>query len=1167
MPTTEERANKRRKTDDALPSALPAIKSSEQLHQNFGYWKSSSSSQLKAALDQFSNFLSQLSVSNKTDGEYERRLAILSKYCKEQSSASHDEVDFPDLLAIWSHASETNDESLLASIPSVLAQFYQSIDTSLDLRDFGISLGHSLLKRDQLRLFDKCLSSPRSKQHLIAPALRLLTKLIEFDQGTLATNVFNRRDHLYRRLDDILGRSQTADESPSVAHRSALEFLIANLKYIDNAAKIELISHGSLIYSAIRGLSTEQPNIVCATLRALVDFILDDPNMGGRLKSRCFNSGILTALAKLYAYDRDVPEDDSSLSVRAVLHEVLTKICTSSDIVNPQYGWYPVGFNANVAGNDGDMVPLGLDAPYFTDEYAERIPVKNGVLSVFLQTLRPGEDVLHNELILSVFSAAPELVADYFTKRTKFNLQPGDTPLWRGQFAFLFSIVQLSVPENFGWPDVIPQNPPPLSVIIENILPRPLDKSNLSKCLLSKDTLLIMSTMRYMTIALQKLKLVLEQVNQASRLSDLWAQASTSLISLFSERFPPLQEVIGTMSDHKESEQIRGTILECIATHYDVLPSISVVAKFDAAPFLTTAIKNLVSRDLDAYAQGTLNEQILHLLNIASRSSTTRWWQKPSPEDLSPVTSLLRFCTRSPESSLVRSALSILQDVLVFRGILNASRSLDVLILSLTESKKYQPELATYEFLDNCMTRTMQRPVKYLDRIEIIQDEVSDKAPLSLLTCCVAEQWPFVAKKASEDDVKNIAGWIARFFVAMGQAGENLGVMTVLQQEMLNLPDEYARSKKILTKALEKQLKKPIELSSPIDAAGGLEAKARSSVVDTVKMAERLFPANDLDLNTVFSQPPPIPQSLTGLFRWEKSDFDTEIQSGRLANLIRCTISPSHEVRIQAFHTLQTVAHSVENSNYSEKTQLYLLLGELSESIRSLILTGSDGGERTSSSSPPPPPPSLLSELAIHFLPVLSDPSSPLYSKTNEFLLLGPSWTSHRLIPYWTRQKFLTETTSDDTPGTNAQHAEIAWFLDFLIMALRTTLDLDLYRRAQVFTGLFSYYVSPASPKETRRRILQLVYRALQIPGGSDTLITRVGVREWLAVARNVRDHSGNGVSRMGKVDVEMRRIIDALSREVMEKCDRDGIAKWEAQRPIDKKTHDAGVVEEMEVD
>lgn len=1067
-------------------------------------------------------------------------------------------MDFPDLLAIWSHAGETNDESVLAAVPSVLVQFYRSIDNSLDLRDFGISLGHSLLKRDQLRLFDKCLSSPRSKEHLIAPALQLLTKLIEFDQGTLATNVFNRRDHLYRRLDDILGRAQTADGSPSVAHKSALEFLIANLKYIDNAAKIELITHGKTIYSAIRGLSTEQPDIICATLHALGEFILDDPNLAGRLKSRCFNSGILNALAKLYAYDRDAPEAGSSPSVWAVLHQVLTKTCTSSDIVNQQYGWYPVGVNANVVASDQDMVPLGLDAPYLTDEYADKIPVKNGVLSVFLQTLRPGEDILHNELILSVFSTAPELIADYFTKRTKFNLQPGDSPLWRGQFAFLFSVVQLSVPENFGWPDIMPQNPPPLSIVIENILPRPLDRPILSKCLQSKDTLLIMSSIRYMTVALQKLKLVLEQIDQAALLSDLWAQASTNLISMFSERVPVLQEVIGTISDQtKGNRQLHASILECIATHYDVLPSVSIVAKFDAGPLLTTAIRDCASQDLDAFTQGALNEQILHLLAIAAHSSTTRWWQKSGSDILSPVTSLLRFCAQNPESSLVRSALSILQDVLVFRGILNASRSLDVLILSLKDSKKWQPELATYEFLDNCMTRTMQRPVKYLDLIEIAQQNVSDKTPLSLLACCVAEQWPFVIKKATEDDIKNIAGWIARFFVAMGQDGENLGVLMAFQQDMLNLPDEYGRSKSTLTKALEKQRKKPVDLPSPTTDAAAPEAKARSSVVDTVRMAERLFPAKELDLGSIFIQPPIIPQSLTGLSRWDKSDFDTEIQSGRLANLIRCTISPSQEVRIQAFHTLQTVAHSVESSTYSEKTQLYLVLGELSESIRSLTLTGTDGdrlSSRSTASTSSPPPPSILAELAVHFLPIISDPASPLYRKTNEFLLQGPAWTAHRLIPYWTRQTFLSETSSDDTPGTNAQHAEIASFLDLLILSLRTVEDLDLYRRAQIFTGLFTYYLSPASPKETRRRILHLVHCALHIPGGSDTLITRVGVREWLAVARNVRDHSGHGPSRMGKVDLEMRRLIDALGREVMHTCDSHAIAKWEAQRPIDKK-------------
>lgn len=1108
-------------------------------------------------------------------------MQILRKYCDEQSPVSHDQVDFPDILATWAHASESNDETILLAAPSALVQFFQTISGHLDFRDFGLSLCHSLLKRNQLRLFEKALSAPRSKDSLIAINLQLLTEIISFDEGVLARNVFGRRDYLYKRLDGILGNARSSQRNLLAAHREALKFLLANLKYLDTTAKTEIITRGKTLFSAISSLPQEEPEIVLETLNAFEQWIFEDVTLPKQLKGRCFNSGVLTALAKLYDYEqsqentRDINHAQSS--VRDSLHNLLLKICTSNKaILLPQTGWYPLGTNPERLEIDENTIDLGLDSPYYFDEYTEKIPVKNGALSTFIQGLKPGEDVLHARLTTAIFATAPELVAEYFTKKQKFLAQASDDPLWRGQFAFLFSVVQLDVPQNLGWLEHLPVTPPPLSIAIASILPRPLERSITTKWLHSEDEIVVLSILRFLTIALDKLDSVLRIIDQAAAKSHLWSQAWIKLTKMFVERVPPLQEVIATL--HKlepDKEPLRATVLECIARYHKVLPSAAAGLKFDLTPLLSKVMLRLELEDLDEPIRNTLHEQLSHQLTIAKGSSVTKWWQKTNPETLSPVALLLRFCVKSPESTLTKQATAILRDLLTSKGVLNSTtHSLDALLTSLAAATKRQADETTYQFLDNCMTRTVQRPVKYLDQVEHLQTLVSDKKAVSLIACCVAEQWPFVLKKGDKALTKNIAGWIARFFMALDAAVENYRVLMHFQTDMLNATGADEKAKKALANAFEKERKKPVTLN---ESASSDTVEKTNSSYDFEDANQHSASQETVQLDTVFPELAAIPKSLTGLTRWSKPDFESEVQSGRLANLIRCLISTDQETRLQAFHTLQTVMRAVEQSSYSEKTQLYILLGEVTETVKghSLQLFGGPSGVI--------PPPSITSELAISIVNVISDPSSPFYQKTNKFLLRSPSWNLNLLIPYWMNEIFLTEPETDDAFGPlssnvtsnisnstlaivdskNAHHIEISHFLaTVLIPSLRTSADLDLFRRAQIYTRLFSYYLAPVCPKAIRKQILHVVHLTNQIPGGSDMLITRTGAREWLRIARDIRDHSGHGPSNFGKVDLEIRGIIDALLLEVAEKSDRTEIERWEDRRPLFKQGHSEGVEE-----
>jgi len=1144
MAQSEEGSRKRRKLDNGLVQDVK-ITNAARLHDILHFRQSTSPEVktgafflsptwtvwlTKVGINTFERFLSVIAESTSV-AEQARQLKILKEYCHEQSSDSNDRVDFPDLLSTWSFASQAGDEAIASAVPAALAQFFETVSGHLDFREFGLSLCHSLLKRDQLRLFGRGLSSPRSKEFLISPCLWLLTEIVSFDGGTLANKVFKHGDILYKHLDTfldhrpVLSDATPADRRQPTIRHMALRLLLANLKYLDPGATAELITHGKTLLAAIRNLSSDRGDIVVDILQAIDQHMIEEEGIPRQVKVRCLNAGTLSALAKLYDYEVVFEEDDGSSprsikSVRDAVHELLMKICTGKKgILTPQSGWYPAGVNADVSELDEVVTELGLDSPYYFDDYTASVPVKNGTLSTFIQTLKPGADVLQAGLLTSIFTSAPELVADYFSKKTTLAVPPQDEPVWRGHFGFLFSVVQLPLPRNGGWPDHVPAMPPPLSIVIESVIPRPLDRATISRCFHMNEEIMTMSAARLMTVALEKLDSVLTMFDAAVSVSSLWSRAIPKLVNLFIQRTPPLSEVITALQrTPKSSELTRTTVLECIAAFHKVVPEVTSSSKFDISPTLVDVLKKIQSETPESARQGPMRDQVSKLVEIAALSPATKWWHKPDSEAVSPLMQLLTYSLTAQDDRVQRRAHRVVSTKLTEKGVLDPdTRAFDALVASLTGTKKWTPEMETFQFMDSCLTRTMQRPVKYLDQLEEAQHLVSDTRPLSLMACSVAEQWPFVLKKDDTRAIKNISEWIARFFSALDLAGENFRVLQLFQQQMLTQADSHRKAKSAFEKALNKQRKKPMVLGD----------REPDGTVDTgdaeTSRGPTLPPSNavEIDLDGVFGHPAVCPSSLEGLDRWEKADYEFEASGGRLASLIQCTTSPEREIRLQTFQTLQSVMRSLDASTYTEKEPVYLLLGEFSETMRQGPGAGLHDG----------PLPSLVAALAVQLLKIVSDPADHMYSKANRFLLRGPVWDPDpsRLIHYWVDKILLSEPEYDD-----GHDVEVDRLLDTLVDGLRTPADMELYRRSNVFQRVLSLYWSPRCQRAARRKILQLVYRAVQA-GGADTLITRVGIRAWLSVVKRG----------------DNRDLGDRLERVIQEQCTVSDMERWERSRPV----------------
>jgi nucleolar pre-ribosomal-associated protein 1 len=377
---------------------------------------------LVAGIERFRKFLADISIQEDA-AEQEILLKVLKQYCDDQASSSKDEVDFSDLLSTWSFAAQNNADAITSAVPAALAQFFRTISKHLEFRDFGLSLCHSLLKNEQVRLLVRGLSAPKHRDFLISPCLRLLTEMMSFDGGTMADNVFSRRDSLLRRLDVLLESplrpSRDEDRRRPTVRRMAQRLLLAMIRYLSPEARSELVNQGEVLASCLKELAKDGGDIVRDILKAMQKDLLG-LDLSKADKTRLLSASNLQSLASLYDFeDEAVDLEANAFLVRQAAHDFLVFACTSPrGILTTPAGWYPPNYDVKSSSDDDNdsAIDLGLDSPYISDDYAVSVPVRNRELSQFVQRLKPTSDTLQAELVVGIFTAAPELVADYFLK-------------------------------------------------------------------------------------------------------------------------------------------------------------------------------------------------------------------------------------------------------------------------------------------------------------------------------------------------------------------------------------------------------------------------------------------------------------------------------------------------------------------------------------------------------------------------------------------------------------------------------------------------------------------------------------------------------------------------------------------------------------------------------
>ncbi|PLB42204.1 NPA1/URB1 family protein [Aspergillus candidus] len=1062
--------SKRRKLDTPQgPDSGASITSHTQLRTLLVF--SQNVAESKQGLKKFKEFLNEIGATEDED-EKAKKFRVLKGYTDSQiSNYAEDPICFPDLIQTWSFADTSNNEGLLTTVPSVLALFIKSISSRLEFREFGLALCKHLLHKDQLRLFNRGLTATKSKEHLISPCLRLLTEIVSFDGGAVARLVYSSRYITFKRIEVFLTPNKAQleenddDSRKSTLRRNAQRYVLANLRFQHASAKADIIEQTKVIRAFLEFVRKDPRDIVRDIIAMIERDIVQDSSLSRNTRTRFFNRWNMERLVTLYGYDRESEEPNpTGISIVNEVHRLLMNVCKDSSlgVLLPETGWYPNTSDPETLPTEDDTsIELGLDSAVYVDRYRDNVPVRNGILSHVAQVLRPDTDSLQIELLVTIFKAAPELVADFFSKKVMFVSDPKPTPSWLAESALLFSTVSLPVPSNCGWKEKIPAMPPPVSVVIESILPRPLTQKTLTRCLNLNTEIITLFAVRILTIAFKKLRKVLDIFNADHGISQsFWTQAANKLLVEFSNRCPAVKDVATLYKrTAKEDLQQQEAVAELLCCFYEVVPDSAFEEGFDASLFLVDILKRLDEPKLSEDDSEMLLGQLQSILKIAQQSASMRWWQSPASIQYSAFTSILKVLAEAASRDSLKDIDALLRSVLVENSVLQAPSSFPAILTSFETSN---PETLQHQiaFFDNCACRVAKKPVHYQDLLGNLHQDASK--PVSPLVSAITEQWPFVVKAGNAKMESAVSAWVARVLGKLRQAGEDAKVLKAARDNLVD-----ATQDKKVKSTLKKALKGTEE-----DADDAKSAPATAQPASASNQTPRV------DLEEVFGALPTEGKTHNELQKWDREDLEDSIEQGRVGDLMLCLCSEYEEIRRQALANVSRFMTKLRESKYNEWRSAFLLSGELVETVKQLGLES--------------PVPWIVGACAAHCLAVLADPMHKLYGKVNQFLQKAPTWEPEKIPSYWIDRILLHEPELDD-----GYFEETNWLLDLLLKGLRTEADMEIYRRANVFERILAFYESPGTGFAARRKILHIIYRATQV-GGSTTLITRAGIIGWV---------------------------------------------------------------------
>ncbi|KAJ2978382.1 hypothetical protein NUW58_g7517 [Xylaria curta] len=1076
-------------------------------------------------LQSFKNVLD--SIVNNDEKKSEHMQIVLDFLDSSKPKEIEDEIPvyLPDIMDTWSMASQMGNENVMSAVPVVLALLLKVISSHVDLVSYGLGICRTLLQKRQQELIAKNLSADKGRDFVISPTLRLLREAVCLDGGALAAPIFRARANTFKSLARNMGLRYigegTEDPKRPSVRTNATRLLLSCLKLLHTEAKKDLLLQKDIVAALMRNLRDDPPFLIYEILDVLKTSVVQDKKLAKEVKIKILNTHSLTRIASLYGYPKLTNlEDDSEgrhLSVEEAAHELLLATCTDSTvgICRSEQGYYPEGVAPDALMPDTEStshLDFGLDSIPWMTKFGNEIPVRNKLLSEFIESLRPWSSTKQSELLLAIFETSPELIACYFIHKKAFTFDPKLSATWIGYAALLYTVVQLPIPRFFGWSNGYAAVPPPTSVVLDNIVPPPMTLKAMTRCLTNKSKLISFYAIRLLVLALEKLGIALEMHREASTSpNSIWQEAARRLVDDFHQRVPDLKDIISCYRTLTDGDLLqREAASRLILLYYEVIPQLALKAKFDVSPILLATIQKVEA------SGGASEDRVLslleleHLCTVAKYSPSMRWFARTSDMPHSPFTTLLRLYTEETTAlsgDTLSQVLSYVADECQLVESNAHLSGLDPLIAALKKTGSIGSPV--WSFLDNCAERCSRTPTKYLEMIEQHMDKANADRQGDTRTCpllmVIAEQLPFLVSTSPERGIlKQLVALLRDYLRRSLDSGVNRIFLSFISDLLVAaLADKKLSAKITLPKRTS------TSLGSDTMMLDG-EPESISKLTNEIK-GESIIQLSPQELEDRLAVPI-LASKENSLLKWSSKPPEELVEEGHAASLILLLSSEHSSIRKEALTNVIKMATKIKESTYEESEQIWLLLMELAESAKDLISSG--------------PLPSILVVFACRALDILKNPLHCLYEKINLFLTSSPVWRPDG-IP-------LFKTILQDGPAVDGHYyTEISWLLGFLVDSLRTRQDVALFHQRKVYEHLFSLPTNPYMGPNLRTQVLRILYRTSCIEGGSDTVITRFGAVSWLVA------------QKAASADDAEKRLYQAMARRLWESCDQRRISAW----------------------
>ena len=592
----------------------------------------------------------------------EKELGAYNDVAQTWSYASQVFIRLPQAVAVvmLTGCLQNNSTSLLSLVPSSMTILIRLCSHHEDLRPYGTILIKSLVHPSILKIVYRGLTG--TKDNVTSPCLRMLTEMNRFNFGALCGLVHSSFDFTVKELPRNLEVKNAAEKSinedparPSVRTMS-VRFFLSFLQNGEPSVRNEMLGLRSWITPLFKHLKTDTAPTVCDLLDCMATKVLAEKDIPRATKTNAFNEWILSHIFSLHSRqdpaklpsrnakggggkegedkekEKEKEEEKEEKPLASVVYEFLLKACTQkgSGICFPDRGWYPPGNSEN--GGEWRTPPR----------------VCNRILSAFLPHIKPFADTAQLDLVLQILRNSPELVADHFLSGSSFSFEPKLTSTWIGYCTFLSSVIALPIPNNFGAPGA-PTLPPPANVVVENIMPKPLSKAVMTKCLTHENRLIAFLATRLLTTAFQKLRAVLDALEMASSAihdpAGTWKKCRFEVTGEFCKRIPDVSVVssvaakVGGGGGGGGGTGAGGVLqteakMRLLADYYATIPEVALSGKFDINLALTTFLGSEDEgkgggEEGESQSQNPMRQlEIGHILKIANEAPDVKWWNK-----------------------------------------------------------------------------------------------------------------------------------------------------------------------------------------------------------------------------------------------------------------------------------------------------------------------------------------------------------------------------------------------------------------------------------------------------------------------------------------------------------------------------------------------------------